>query len=309
MSLSSEILIRFAKMLASNSTLQMVDLFDVCPVEKDQVSRLLEQELYASVFKRLRIVWPEQLLPQLTRLLREQACNPELSVSVTSSVDEAILREFFDAVAEDTTLRMLQFYPREDVFDALADGIASVVKRTKTLQEICNAMCVQQGKERQLVSVLDALKENHSVTRFTMYAELLTAEIATSLSELLAVNNTLNDVAICEYWGILPEEVETILKGLRNNYTLTGLMVSWDPDDSDGITEMEELLERNVRLQKKAAEFVVSGCGDVSDEEGADALRKLRSSAGLVEKVRKLTGKTTEAALKEIQLALARLSV
>ncbi|XP_049513596.1 uncharacterized protein LOC119465845 isoform X2 [Dermacentor silvarum] len=309
MELSSDTLIGFAKMLAFNSTLELVDLFDVCPAKKDQVSRLLEKEQYASAFKKLRILWPEELLPQLTRLLREQACNPELSVSVTSSVDEAILREFFDAVAEDTTLRMLHFYPSEEVFDALAHGIASVVKRTKTLQEICNLMRVQQGKERQLVSVLNALKENRSVTRFTMYAELLTAEIATSLSELLAVNNTLNDVAICEYWGILPEEVETILKGLRNNYTLTGLMVSWDPDDSDGITEMEELLERNVRLQKKAAEFVVSGCGDVSDEEGADALRKLRSSAGLVEKVRKLTGKTTEAALKEIQLALARLSV
>ncbi|KAH7975264.1 hypothetical protein HPB49_025454 [Dermacentor silvarum] len=253
MSLSSEILIRFAKMLASNSTLQMVDLFDVCPVEKDQVSRLLEQELYASVFKRLRIVWPEQLLPQLTRLLGEQACCPELCVSVTSSVDEVVLREFFDAVAEDTTLRVLHFYPSERAFDELVGGIASVVKRTTTLREICNLMGVEVGKERQLVSILDALKENRSLTRFTMYAELLTAEIATSLSELLAVNSTLNDLAICEYSGILAEHVETILQGLRKNYTLTSLMVSWDPDDSEGIREMEALLKRNVRLQKKVA--------------------------------------------------------
>ncbi|XP_065298643.2 protein NLRC3-like [Dermacentor albipictus] len=308
MELSSDTLIGFVKMLASNSTLELVDLFDVCPAEKDQVSRLLETELYASAFKRLRILWPEQLLPQVTTLLRQQACSPELSVSVTSSVDEVVLREFFDAVAADTTLRMLHFYPSEDVFDALADGIASVVKRTKTLREICNLMRVQEGKERQLVNVLNALKENRSVTNFTMYAELLTAEVAASLSELLAVNNTLNDVAICEYWGILPDQVETILQGLRNNYTLTGLMVSWDPDDSDGISEMEELLKRNVRLQKKAAEFVISGSGDVSDVEGAGALKKLHSSAGLVEKVRELTGKTREAALEEIQSALARLS-
>ncbi|XP_054925143.1 uncharacterized protein [Dermacentor andersoni] len=308
MELSSDTLIGFVKMLASNSTLELVDLFDVCPAEKDQVSRLLETDLYASAFTRLRILWPEQLLPQVTRLLRQQACNPELSVSVTSSVDEVVLREFFDAVAADTTLRMLHFYPSEDVFDALADGIASVVKRTKTLREICNLMRVQEGKERQLVNVLNALKENRSVTKFTMYTELLTAEIAASLSQLLAVNNTLNDVAICEYWGILPDQVETILQGLRKNYTLTGLMVSWDPDDSDGISEMEELLKRNVRLQKKAAEFVISGSGDVSDVEGADALKKLHSSAGLVEKVRELTGKTREAALDEIRSALARLS-
>ncbi|XP_054925146.1 uncharacterized protein [Dermacentor andersoni] len=308
MELSSNTLIGFVKMLASNSTLELVDLFDVCPAEKDQVSRLLETELYASAFKRLLILWPEQLLPQVTRLLRQQACNPELSVSVTSSVDEVVLREFFDAVAADTTLRMLHFYPSEDLFDALADGIASVVKRTNTLREIRNLMRVQNGKEHQLISILEALKENRCVTNFTMYIESLTAEIATSLSELLAVNNTLNDVAICEYWGILPDQVETILQGLRKNYTLTGLMVSWDPDDSDGISEMEELLKRNIRLQKKAAEFVISGSGDVSDVEGEDAFKKLHSSAGLVEKVRELTGKTTEAALEEIQSAFARLS-
>ncbi|XP_075524790.1 uncharacterized protein LOC142557084 [Dermacentor variabilis] len=308
MSLSSAILIRFAEVLASNSTLEVVDLFDVCPAEKDQVSRLFETGRYASAFKRLRFLWPEQLLPLLTRLLREQACHPELSVSVTSSVDDVVLREFFDAVAENTTLRMLHFYPSEKTFDALARGIASVVKRTTTLREICNLMGVELGKERQLVSILDSLKENRSVRTFTMYAELLTAEIATSLAELLAVNNTLNDVAVCEYWGISPDQVETILKGLRNNYTLTGLMVSWDPDDSDGIREMEELLKRNVRLQKKAAEFVISGGGDVSDVEGADALKKLHSSAGLVEKVRELAGKSGETALEEIQSALARLS-
>ncbi|XP_054925142.1 uncharacterized protein [Dermacentor andersoni] len=308
MSLSSVILIRFAEVLASNSTLEVVELFDVCLAEPDQVQRLLDTGRYASAFKRLRFLWPEHLLPLLTRLLREQACHPELSVSVTSSVDDVVLREFFDAVAEDTTVRVLHFYPGETTFDALARGIDSVVKRTTTLREIANLMGVELGKERQLVSILDSLKENRSVDTFIMHAKCLTAEIATSLSELLAVNNTLNNVAVCEDFEILPDHVETIVQGLRNNYTLTGLLVYWDPYDPDAISEIEELLKRNVCLQKKAAEFVISGSGDVSDVEGADALKKLHSSAGLVEKVRELTGKTREAALEEIQSALARLS-
>ncbi|XP_065298642.2 protein NLRC3-like [Dermacentor albipictus] len=311
MSLPSTIFIRFAEVLASNSTLEVVELFDVRFAEQDQVQRLLDTGLCASALKRLRLQWPDQLLPLLTRLLREQACHPELSLSVTSSVDDVVLREFFDAVAEDTTLRALHFYPGEKTFDALARGIDSVVRRTTTLREICNFMGVEPGKERQLVSILDSLKENRSIGTFAMYAESVTAEMAKSLSELLAVNNTLNTVTVCEYWEISPDHVETILQGLRNNYTVTGLLVFFDlddPDDPDAITEVEELLKRNVRLQKKAAEFVISGSGDVSDVEGADALKKLHSSAGLVEKVQELTGKTREAALEEIQSALARLS-
>lgn len=265
MELSSDTLLGFARMLTSNSTLEVVDLFDVCPAPKDKLSSLLEQELCAGVFKRLKILWPQELLPELTALLRKEACYTDLSVSVTSTVEEGVLRDFFDAVAADKTLRTLHFYPSEDSFDALADGIASVVKRTTTLREICNLMHVKQGKEHQLVAILEALKENSSVTTFTMYAELLSTDIVKSLSELLAVNSTLKDVAVCEYWGILPEQVETILQGLRKNYTLTGLMVSWDPDDSDGITEMEELLKRN-----KAAECASLGSGDVKDEKAAD---------------------------------------
>uniref|UniRef100_A0A131YJ90 Protein nlrc3 n=1 Tax=Rhipicephalus appendiculatus TaxID=34631 RepID=A0A131YJ90_RHIAP len=270
MELSSDTLLDFARMLTSNSTLEVVDLFDVCPAEKDKLSSLLEQELCADVFKRLKILWPQELLPELTALLRKGSCYRDLSVSVTSTVDEGVLREFFDAVAADKMLQTLHFYPSEESFDALADGIASVVRRTTTLREICNLMRVQEGKEHQLVVILEALKENSCVTSFTMYAELLNADIVKSLSELLAVNSTLVDVAICEYWGILPEQVETILQGLRKNNTLTGLMVSWDPDESDGITEMEEILKRNARLRSKAAECASSGSHDVSDAKAAD---------------------------------------
>lgn len=307
--LSSETLISFAKMLATNKTLECVDLFDCCTVEAAKVSALAGEGLYKDVFKRLRIVWTGELLPLLTGLVRRKAFWPEISVSVTSSVDQEVLREFFDAVAADTTATMLHFLPDDDAFDALADGIATVAKRTTSLKVIQNLMHVKQGNEHQLVKVLDALKENRSVTSFYMYSEVLTPELATSLSELLAVNDTLNEIGVCEYWGITADDVATILRGLRNNYTVTMLMVSWDPDDDvEGVLEMQELVKRNVRLHMKAAEFVCVGASGENAAEGADALKKVHSSAKLVERVQTLTGKPNETALDMIQAALTRVS-
>lgn len=259
--LSSQTLVAFAKTLAVNSTLELVDLFDTCSTEKDQVTLLSQQD--GCLFERLYILWSEELLPLVTRLVREGRHGPDLSVSVTASVDKDILREFFDAVAANTTLRLLHFYPSDECFDELADGIASVVKRTTTLKEVQNLMHVAEGREQQLVRVLDALRENRSVTCFSMYVELLRVDAATALSRLLKANDTLTSVSVCEYWGITSDIVGIILEGLRQNNTVTSLMVSWDPDDDvAGIAEMEQLLKRNACLLEQPGECVNCDCAD-----------------------------------------------
>ncbi|KAL1480890.1 hypothetical protein MTO96_050664 [Rhipicephalus appendiculatus] len=99
--------------------------------------------------------------------------------------------------------------------------------------------------------------------------------------------------------------MKDVLKALRMNYTLNTLDFGIYADPQ--LREVRTLLERNTRLKDRAAEFVASGA-DVSDEEGVDALKKVQASAALVERMQELTGKTTEAALQEIQSALARLS-
>ncbi|KAL1421571.1 hypothetical protein MTO96_023006 [Rhipicephalus appendiculatus] len=52
MKLSPDTLTAFAKALASNTTLEVLDIWKVCPVDKDKVLSLLKQERYANVFKR-----------------------------------------------------------------------------------------------------------------------------------------------------------------------------------------------------------------------------------------------------------------
>ncbi|KAL1421590.1 hypothetical protein MTO96_023025 [Rhipicephalus appendiculatus] len=312
MDLSSDTLTGFTEMLATNSALEVVNLKDVCPVEKGKVCRLLAQEWHARVFKRLDIVWPEQLLPELKVLMREKMraiSYCPLASPLWST--KGLLCELLHAVAVHKTLQGLRFAAVGSLytFDALAEGIATLIKRTRTLQQIENFKHVIGGEEHHLLVVLDALKRNSSIKQFTMYIEMVTPEIAASLSELFEVNNTLTAVDVsgfgCE---ISSNEVETILRGLRTNYTLTELEVSDQPDEPKELSEVEEILARNVLLKNQAAEFVISG-GHTSDEEGANALKKVRSSAGLVERVRELTGETTEVVLEEIQSILARLKL
>lgn len=303
--LTSNTVVAFAETLVVNAALEMVHLFEVDMREED-VSFLFEEDKYADTFKRLYILWRQKFLPQLTRLLREDRHCSDVSVDVTESVSADLLQDFLDAVAENKTVRMLHFYPSGNTFDALADGLVSVLRRTTTITCIQNLMRAEDGKA--LVKVLDALKDNHSVTDFMMMAEILTPEICRSLSEVLATNKTLTSVSICEYYGIGAEDLRVILEGLRVNYTVTQLMVAWDPDDDvEGVSEMEELLERNRGLLNKAAQFV-KGDGDVTDAEGADALKKVRSSPKLVEKLQEVTGKEREAVLDDITAAVAGVS-
>lgn len=169
-------------------------------------------------------------------------------------------------------------------------------------------MSVGQSGE-PLVRVLDALKTNRSVTEFMWNAEFLTPEIAATVSDLLASNETLNDLSVSQNDGITSDIVATILDGLRKNHTLTRIMLAWDPyDDVEGIGEIEGLLRRNAELLNRAAHFVRDSHG-TTDPEGADALRKIRSSGGLVQKLEELTGKTRETALGDIEAALARLDL
>ncbi|KAH7976610.1 hypothetical protein HPB52_017007 [Rhipicephalus sanguineus] len=83
---SSDTLVCFAKMLSINRTLEMVHLNE-----------------------RLQVVWPDELLSVLTALIRREACSPTLSLRVTSSIDEGVLREFFEAVAENKTLPFVDY--------------------------------------------------------------------------------------------------------------------------------------------------------------------------------------------------------
>ncbi|KAH7975735.1 hypothetical protein HPB52_004655 [Rhipicephalus sanguineus] len=263
MELSPDMLITFAEMLATNSTLKQLDVRTACSVKKDKVSWLLQRNRYADVFKRLDITWPEQLLPELAVLVRSQACCSELAVSVASIVDDEALRKFSEAVATDTKIRDLCVYfvkatddgtgsaledtlkkrhdavderedrdgAIEDTVDALCDGIAPG-KRMRIHRDISSNKRVKHDNQRQLVGILGAVKKNRSIRKFAISTELVTPEMATSLSELLAVNQTLTHVQVCIIQEISSNDADTIRRGLRKNSTLTHFNVSSEENES-----------------------------------------------------------------------------
>ncbi|KAH6922267.1 hypothetical protein HPB50_011339 [Hyalomma asiaticum] len=164
-------------------------------------------------------------------------------------------------------------------------------------------MTVKHGEEHQLQCILDALKENRWINRFGTCIEMVTPEIATSLAGLLATNDALMEITICEHSDISASNLEIILEGLRSNYALTDLTFRSVRDDLEGVLEMKALLKRNFLLIEKAVNFVLCG-GDDNDKEGLDALIKVHSSGLLLRKLQEETGKSREAILDEVMATL-----
>ncbi|KAL3198178.1 hypothetical protein MRX96_014518 [Rhipicephalus microplus] len=99
MELSPKMLITFAEMLATSSTLELLDISSACATEKDKVSWLLSRRRYINVFKTLEMKWSDWLLSELGTLIRNEACRSKVSVSLGSIADESALQNFWDAVA------------------------------------------------------------------------------------------------------------------------------------------------------------------------------------------------------------------
>ncbi|KAH6922259.1 hypothetical protein HPB50_011331 [Hyalomma asiaticum] len=300
--LPSDSLIAFAKMLASNSALELVDLTGVCPVEKNQVTSLLSEELYSGVFKRLKICWPVQLISEVTELIRKERCCPQLYVNFAGAGAQDDLQCFFENVFEDKLLYGLHVEFTEGIFLDVVDDIVCGVEST-TLFELSFVIRGPCNHNGELISILEAFRKNFSITKLSISTGVLMPNTAMAVSELLARNRVLNHVAISDHQGFSSADVKTITKGLRKNYRLISLDIRYESDSTKERSEITALLERNIMLLHKAADFVISGAG-VSDETSVDALIKVYSSAHLVELVQKMTGRTKGETIDAIHAAL-----
>lgn len=305
--LTSQALVAFADTLTANFTLELVELFGL-DTELEEIKILFEGERYVGVFRRIHIRWEQDCLSHLSRLLREDRHCSEVSVDIAASVPNDCLREFFDAVAGNSTVRTLHFVPNSKTFDALIDGLVSLLTCTATLSRVQSLMLLD--RDESLVKVFNALKENHSVTSITVNVEVLTVDIATSLAELLANNSTLNDVTLYGHCKIESGVLDIILEALRKNYTLTNLggFEADSDDEQEAASEIEGLLKRNSRLLDRAVEFVLDGGVDFTDDgEIPQILKKVIWSTGVFNKLEKVTGKSKEAVQEDVEAALSHI--
>ncbi|KAH6922982.1 hypothetical protein HPB50_020407 [Hyalomma asiaticum] len=293
--LPSDTVIIFAKMLAFNSTLELVDLTEACPVGNNQLRPLLREEFYAGVFRRLKIFWLVQLISKVTVLLQEGRCCPRLRVSLADGAPVEDLRKFFTASFNDKMLCELRLECTEPVYLANESHIMFMFEPTTTLCDVGIAISGPFDNQIKFIDIMEALRKNSSITKFSINTRALTYEMAMALSEMLARNRTLHQVAVDNRHEASPAEVKTIIKGLRKNYILMSLKIRYKPHDSGESRNLAALLERNMILLDKAADFVISGAG-VSEEEGVHALNRIYSSACIVEYVQRMTGGTREEA-------------
>lgn len=130
--LTSKSIVAFAETLVVNSTLEVVDLHKIDMKDEDMLP-LFEEERYAGTFKRMDILWDQKYLPQLARLLRQDRHYSQLFINVSSAASGDQVREFFEALANNRNVRMLQLYPSEETSEALTEGLVNLVKRTSAM--------------------------------------------------------------------------------------------------------------------------------------------------------------------------------
>ncbi|KAL3198177.1 hypothetical protein MRX96_014517 [Rhipicephalus microplus] len=146
---------------------------------------------------------------------------------------------------------------------------------------------MKNDNERPLARIIDAMKENCSIRKFFMGTDSVTSEMATSLSELFAVNRTLTHVRVGSFREISPSDVDTVLRGLQKTYNLDPLGVHLKTNQLRTHRETYALLDRNSALVNKSSRFVISGVG-ISDQQGINGPKNVRSNGRLVRKVYEL---------------------
>ncbi|CAN7940256.1 unnamed protein product, partial [Ixodes hexagonus] len=304
--LTSSSLVAFAEAMTINTTLEFLDISDV-EISAEDSKRLFDPK-HDSVFRRTYITWNQNWLNELTAILKRDNHMPQLHVDINSEFSPTDLTAFFDALLSNRTVTELSFHPSGDMFDVFVDRLASLLEQTETIRNVYNHLGLGGSvplsvEESYLTRLLNALKKNKSVEEFATYVSVITLPLAVTIGELLEANDTLTDLALCEYYSLDADVAQAIANGLRYNCTLLELRLHWEADVVEGMSDIWEALRRNKALLCPVARFVT---GRTADESAARALKKAHRSRALVQELMKLTGKDEAGVREDIAAALCR---
>lgn len=300
--LKSGTLLAFADALTVNSTLKTLRLCEI-DLSDEQSDQLFEEDRFKDIFKRVYIVWSQGRMDELCRILIGDQHQTMLSLEFDSKVAPEAIDSLFSALSQNKTVTKLHFYSEADLTPAFAKRLADFLKTNDSVRWVQNLM--RARSEELVLDILGALKHNRTVSYYQGYTDLITPVIASAVRELLIVNDTLNELILCDHYAVEPDILGVILGGLRENRTLVNLHIAWEPEVVEGLPEMWELLRRNKALVTLGARYVT---GAATGADAAEALKMLHRSYALVKKVAEITGKSKELARKDIAMALAGLA-
>lgn len=296
--LASGTLLAFADALNVNTMLKTLRLLEV-DLSDEQSDQLFETDCFKGIFQRVHIVWRLGRMEELCRILLADAHQPMLSLQLDGDVTPAAIDALFSALSLNKTVTKLHFYSEDHLIPAFGKRLADFLKTNDSVRWVQTLMHARS--EELVVDILEALKHNRTVSYYQGYTDLITPDIASTVRELLTVNDVLNELMLCDHYAVEPDILGVILEGLRENKTLVNLHIAWEPEVVEGLPEMWELLRRNQTLVTLGARYV---SGAATGADAVEAFKTVHRSYSLVKKVAEMTGKSKELARKYIALAL-----
>ncbi|KAH9363914.1 hypothetical protein HPB48_018121 [Haemaphysalis longicornis] len=299
--LGSSALLAFAEALNQNTRLKKLR-FDKIYLSDEKGDQVFEGDRFKGLFKRVYIVWSERRLGELCKILLADQHHPKLSLEFDGDLTSAAIDALFSALSLNSTVTKLCLYSRVDLPPAFAERLADFLKRNESVR------CVDLMRvlsEEFTLDILEALRHNKTVSYYRGRTDVITPAIASAVRHLLCVNDSLNELILCDCFNVEAKILDVILQGLRNNPTLLNLETTWETVETQAVPEIRELLRRNRALVTLAARYV---SGAAAGADAAKALKTVHRSYALVKELVEMTGESKEYAREDIAIALAGLS-
>ncbi|CAN7995603.1 unnamed protein product [Ixodes hexagonus] len=293
----------FVLTLSQNSSLAMVHLSDI-DMNREEKGRLRTILTLSGACKRLSTSWNDV---GLSRLAADIKSNAMKEVYVDFDVDTRVnvLGDVFDAVQRCSHVTHLCIVKVGELPKSSIANLALALVHSKTLKTV-ELRCEYRYDLLKLVSVIDALKFNASITRmdFGDFDVEDYGEEAKHLAEALRVNRTLHWVMFKT--GVLTDrDLEGIAEAMSTNEVLVELVLGDCMSRSKGLFDIRERLRRNQLMLNRAVEFVLKT--SVDEDESKGAFGKLYRKDSLVEMVKTVAHLTDLEAREVIEDAAASL--
>ncbi|CAN7995604.1 unnamed protein product [Ixodes hexagonus] len=301
--MSCAVLKAFAFMLKQNSSLVMVHLPDI-NMNGEEDSSLRTILTSSGACRRLSTSWNDVGLAQLAVDIESNAMK-KVYVNFDVSAGVKGLDDVFDAVQRCSHVTHLYIEKVGNLPKSSIANLALALVHSKTLKTV-ELHCRYEYNLLKLVSVIDALKLNESITRmdFGEFDVNYYGEEARHLAEVLRVNRTLHWVLFST--GVLNnDDLEVIAEAMSTNDILLELAVGDNMERSKGLFDIRERLRRNQMMVNRAVGFVMKT--SVDEDESREAFRKLYRKDSLVEMMKTVAHLTDLEAREAIEDAAAAL--
>lgn len=272
---------KFVEALKLNNVVESVRLGFI-PIPEEVACQVANNR--HNVCRRLMVAWNTDGLLQLARELRDdRGSGHQLYLSWSEHASEASILDVFLALSTNNTITELYMQNGSLLNVALAEGLAGLLRSTKTLKKLKISTEVQVDRVAPLI--LASLTNNLTVQEVVFSCTSMSRRMTKAVSEMLQVNRTIHSICF-ENQDLNCGGQKKLSKCLRNNHVLVKFDFSNPTSYFKGLFTIREIVLRNRCLLNRAAQFVLK---TAFDQRSLDAFRLVCKNESLVEHLVKIT--------------------